>query len=95
MAEALRLIEQRRELPAVGCAHAIKLSLDLALQNRERVAQLMGDIGQESAAVLAAGSEPRRHVVERGSEQTQLSRAAHRDFDLVVRARGDLLGGVQ
>ena len=43
---------------------AVDHRLEVALDDRERRAQLVGDVGEKTPALVVARLEPRRHLVE-------------------------------
>ena len=55
---------------------AVDDRLDVALDDRERRAQLVADVGEQPPALRLVDLEARRHRVERAAEIAQLARAA-------------------
>ena len=58
--EGPRLVAQDRQVLVVAPVDAVELSLDAGLQHGQRCAQLVGDVGEESAAGRLGRLEPRR-----------------------------------
>ena len=69
VAEAPGLVQERGEVAVVAGMDAVELGLDLALQDGQWVAQLVGDVGEEAPPLLFAGGKPRCHLVEGGGEE--------------------------
>ena len=56
-----------------GCGDAVDDLLAVALQHRERGAQLVGEIGDDVASGGLVGLQPLGHVIERSGEFTQFT----------------------
>ncbi len=71
--EQVGLLQQRAEVTVVAGVDAVELGLDAALQHGQGRAQLVGDVGEEAAALLLGGVQPDRHLVERLDQGPQLA----------------------
>src|SRR5258705_6053702 len=67
--------------------------LDVALDDRQRRAQLVGDVREQARSLSLAALEVRAHLVERAAKRSQLSWPADRHAHGVV-ARLEPLPGV-
>ena len=65
----------------VGRVDAVDERLDVALDHRQRGAQLVADVGQQRAALALVGLEPGGHRVEAAGQLEQLGRPAIRLLD--------------
>ena len=88
-----RLGEQRRDVVLVDRVDAVDHGLEAALDDRERRPQLVGDVGEHRATVVARPVESLGHRVERAREAADGPRAAglHPDAGLAV---GEAIGRV-
>ena len=75
-AQPLRLREGLRQGGAVSGPDTVQEVLQLCAQRRDRGAQLVGDVGQQGAALSVGGRELGRHVRERPRQPTDLVAAA-------------------
>ena len=72
------LIAQRRQLVRGGLGDPVEQGLVPGLQDRDRGAQLVRDVGDQVAAQLVLPVQGVGHLVERGGQLAQLGRAGDR-----------------
>jgi hypothetical protein len=83
-----RLLQHRKEVGVVARVDALDQALEVALDDGERRAQLVRDVGQETPPLLVVRLEALGHLIERAGEATDLRRPALGDAHRVV-ARSD------
>ena len=87
----LGLLQKGRELVVVARVDAIEHRLDIALDDRQGRAKLVGDVGEERAALRLILPEPFRHPVKRHTEVAHFRLARRLDSHAVVPG-GDPVG---
>ena len=85
-----RFLEQRRELAVIARVDAVDHALDVAADDRQRISQLMRDVGQQHPPLLLVGLEPVGHRVEGEHQATHRWRAVRLDPHRVVALRNTI-----
>ena len=69
----LRLVEDREEMLFVGRVHPVDECLEVSLDDRERGAQLVADIGEQAPPLLLARTKAAGHRVEGACERASFT----------------------
>jgi hypothetical protein len=82
-----RLLEDGAEVGLIGGIKPVEHPLDGTADHRQRRAQLVGDVGEQGAALLLVRLQARGHLVERLGQAAHLLRTPGLDAGGVVTAR--------